>query len=591
MTDNYRVGIDIGSTTIKIVFTNNNEDIVFSEYQRHNADILNAVICIFKNAKIKFGNPIINIVVTGSAGLGISEKFNIPFIQEVVASAEVIKNSYSYIKTLIDIGGEDAKMIFFNEGKIPDIRMNGSCAGGTGAFIDQVASLFGIEPIEINELAAKHKNIYPIASRCGVFTKTDIQNLIAKNVSREDIAASVFNAVAMQTITSLARGYEIVPKIFFCGGPFTFLPELKKFFANKLGLSENDCIIPPNSQFIPAWGCTIYKPTINENRLKITLDDFLSLIESYSGTNVINYTERLALLFKDKKEFNIWNTEKEKSKINIMNISKIDVNDKFYCGIDSGSTTTKIVITNSKEQIVFSYYNKSNGKPLETIQNGFSKLKKALTDAGKVIKIEKSAVTGYGEDLVKAAFNIDYGIVETIAHYTAARKFMNKVSFILDIGGQDMKAIFVDNGFINRLEVNEACSSGCGSFIEGFANSLKYSVSDFAMAACFAIHPCDLGTRCTVFMNSKVKQFLREGATVADIAAGLAYSVVKNCLYKVLKVKNLSELGDNIVVQGGTFRNKSIIRALELLTMKKVVCSNIPELMGAFGAALYASRG
>ena len=590
MKEKYRVGIDIGSTTAKVVFIDANGDIVFSDYQRHNADILKELTAAFLKSKNKLGDCVISLVITGSAGMGVSEKFNVPFIQEVVAAADVVKEKYPDVKTLIDIGGEDAKMIFFSDGKVPDIRMNGSCAGGTGAFIDQVASLLGIQSIEINNLAANYKNIYPIASRCGVFTKTDVQNLIAKNVSREDISASVFNAVVMQTITSLARGYDIEPNVFFCGGPLTFLTELPKFFINRLNLKEEDCIITEYSQLIPALGCAMHEPTGNESRLEILLSDFLYLIQNYSGSNVEDYTERLDVLFDNEKDFNSWNAEKEKNKIKLLDIMEIDNKDKFYCGIDSGSTTTKIVVINSKEDIVYSYYSRNNGKPLETIVNGFSKLEQELKASGKNINITKSAVTGYGEDLVKAAFNIDYGIVETIAHYTAARKFKDDVSFILDIGGQDMKAIFVDNGAINRLEVNEACSSGCGSFIEGFANSLKYSVSDFANIACFATHPCDLGTRCTVFMNSKVKQFLREGATVADIAAGLAYSVVKNCLYKVLKVKNISELGDNIVVQGGTFRNKSIVKVLEKLTERDIICSNIPELMGSYGAALYASR-
>jgi predicted CoA-substrate-specific enzyme activase len=585
----YKVGIDIGSTTAKIVFIDN-DNIVFSDYQRHNADILNSLSTSFLKAENELGDANISVLITGSAGMGVSEKFHIPFKQEVLAAAEVIKQKYHDIKTLIDIGGEDAKMIFFEEGKVPDIRMNGSCAGGTGAFIDQVASLLGIEALEINTLATNYKNIYPIASRCGVFTKTDIQNLIAKNVSREDIAASVFNAVAMQTITSLARGYDIKPKVFFCGGPLTFLTELPKFFMSKLNLKEEDCVMSEHSQYIPALGCAMYEPTGNEKRLETKLSDFLDLIQNYGGFKTENYTERLDILFNNENDFNTWNTEKEKHKIKILDVSEINSNDKFYCGIDSGSTTTKIVVINSNEEIVFSYYNKNNGKPLEAVVTGFSQFQQELDKVGKEIKITKSAVTGYGEDLVKTAFNIDYGIVETIAHYTAARKFKDKVSFILDIGGQDMKAIFVDNGAINRLEVNEACSSGCGSFIEGFANSLKYSVSDFANSACFATHPCDLGTRCTVFMNSKVKQFLREGATVADIAAGLAYSVVKNCLYKVLKIKNISELGNSIVVQGGTFRNRSIIKALEKLVEQNVICSNIPELMGGYGAALYACR-
>ncbi|MDR0927318.1 MAG: hypothetical protein LBO69_06080 [Ignavibacteria bacterium] len=589
----YKVGIDIGSTTIKIVFTDIQGNIVFADYQRHNADIINSLVASFTTAKNQLGNATLSIVITGSAGMGVSEKFTIPFIQEVVAAAEVIKQKYPDINTLIDIGGEDAKMIFFKDGSIPDIRMNGSCAGGTGAFIDQMASLLGITPIEINELATKHKNIYPIASRCGVFTKTDIQNLIAKNVSREDIAASIFNAVAMQTITSLARGYDIVPKVFFCGGPFSFLPELKNFFAKQLNLKDEDCIISENSKFIPAWGSAIYDDShLHEQtgRLEISLADFLTKVQNADGNIPTNLTERLSPLFTTKAEFDKWNAKKQQYHIEQIDISQANDSDKFYLGIDSGSTTTKIIIIDSNERICFSYYTKSNGRPLETVQAGLKAFEQAANNASKAISITKSAVTGYGEDLVKAAYNLDYGIVETIAHYTAARKFQPNVSFILDIGGQDMKAIFVELGAINKLEINEACSSGCGSFIEGFANGLNYSVAEFADKACFAENPCDLGTRCTVFMNSKVKQFLREGASVADIAAGLAYSVIKNCLYKVLKIKDVADLGNNIVVQGGTFRNKAIIRTLELLTAQEVICSDIPELMGAYGSALYAAR-
>ena len=589
----YKVGIDIGSTTIKIVFTNNNDDIVFSDYQRHNADIIRAFLNTFEKAKNQLGDVMLSAVITGSAGMGISEKFNIPFIQEVIAAAEVIKQKYPEITTLIDIGGEDAKMIFFHKDKAPDIRMNGSCAGGTGAFIDQMASLLGITPLEINELASKHNNIYPIASRCGVFTKTDIQNLIAKNAHREDIAASIFNAVAMQTITSLARGYEIIPKVFFCGGPFSFLPELKNFFAKQLNLEESDCIVSENAQFIPALGCAISNESFllgNNNRLEILLSDFISLIENSKNVDEINLTERLEPLFHSKHEYEIWKSQKENYHIEQLKIENVDENAHFFMGIDSGSTTTKIIITDSKERIVFSYYTKSNGRPLEAVRAGLIAFNDEVRATGKIIKITKSAVTGYGEDLVKAAYNLDYGIVETIAHYTAAQKFKENVSFILDIGGQDMKAIFVKNGAINRLEINEACSSGCGSFIEGFANGLNYKVADFADAACFGQNPCDLGTRCTVFMNSKVKQFLREGANISDIAAGLAYSVIKNCLYKVLKIKDIRELGEHIVVQGGTFRNRSVIRGLELLTSKDVICSDIPELMGAYGSAIFALR-
>ena len=595
MMNNYRIGIDIGSTTIKIVLVDDKKNIIFSDYRRHNADIKQAFLDVFNLVYQNFGEITFYPVITGSAGLGMSEKFDIPFVQEVVAASEVIKQKYPQIKTLIDIGGEDAKMIFFSKNRVPDIRMNGSCAGGTGAFIDQMASLLGITLNELNELASNYSHIHPIASRCGVFTKTDIQNLVAKNVSREDIAASIFNAVAMQTISSLSRGHDIETPIFFCGGPFAYLSELKKVFANRLNINEHDYVLSDNAQFIPAWGCTLAidasdTTLTNKTNIKnngITISDFLKRICDESSKPIV-LTERLNPLFSSEHEYKEWCHDKEKYLIKLCNIDDISEDEIYFIGIDSGSTTTKIVVMDSQDNIVYSYYTKNNGDPLNAIKNGLDILDNRLKEHNKKINIKRSAVTGYGEDLVKAAYSLDYGIVETIAHYTAAKKFDPEVSFVLDIGGQDMKAIFVTNGGINRLEINEACSSGCGSFIEGFANTLNYSVNDFAELAALAEKPCDLGTRCTVFMNSKVKQFLREGTEIADIAAGLSYSVIKNCLYKVLKIKDVKELGEHIIVQGGTFRNRSIVRALEKLTGKNVIFTNIPELMGAFGAAIYA---
>lgn len=586
MNNLYQIGIDIGSTTIKIVLVNKSNDIIFSDYRRHNADIKKTLVDVLDNVHKNFGDIVLHPVITGSAGLGISEKFDIPFVQEVVASSEVIKHKYPAIKTLIDIGGEDAKMIFFSKNKVPDIRMNGSCAGGTGAFIDQMVSLLGITLEKLNELAKNHKIIYPIASRCGVFTKTDIQNLIAKNAKLEDIAASIFNAVAMQTISSLSRGHDIETPVFFCGGPFAYLPELKKIFAKLLNISENDYIISNNAQFIPAWGCTF------TNTSKIINVSIINFINQISDENLykIALKERLDPLFEDEEEYKKWSKDKEKYKIKLYDVTDIKEDEEYFLGIDSGSTTTKIVIIDSKDRILYSYYAKNNGDSLKAIKLGLDILLNKLKKLGKTIKIAKSAVTGYGEDLVKAAYGLNYGLVETIAHYTAAKKFDSKVSFVLDIGGQDMKAIFVTNGSINRVEINEACSSGCGSFIEGFANTLNYTVSEFAEEATKSKNPCDLGTRCTVFMNSKVKQFLREGAEIADIAAGLSYSVIKNCLYKVLKIKDIKELGEHIIVQGGTFRNKSIVKALEKLTGRNVIFSNIPELMGAYGASIYAKQ-
>jgi predicted CoA-substrate-specific enzyme activase len=582
----YKAGLDIGSTTIKIVFLDENRDIAFSGYRRHNADIQAALKEILRDAIKELGNATVEMVVTGSAGMGISEKYDIPFVQEVVAAAAFINTKHPDIRTLIDIGGEDTKMVFFKEGQVPDIRMNGSCAGGTGAFIDQMATLLGIEVGEMSKMATPDAQIYPIASRCGVFSKTDIQNLIARNVNRSSIAASVFHAVAVQTITTLSRGNDPEPKVFFCGGPMAFIPALRHAFIKLLNLKEGEYILTENAELVPAMGCAL---TPNPDTQAFLLDKLLEHISTPGKSSSRKLQKRLDPLFQNNNEFEQWKIKKNKHHIETVSIENLIENDCFV-GIDSGSTTTKIVAIDSNEKVVFRHYSKNNGNPLKAVSEGLSEFLSMAQKAGKNIKIKGSSVTGYGEDLVKAAFNLNYGLVETIAHYTAAHKFSPNVSFILDIGGQDMKAIFVENGAINRLEINEACSSGCGSFIEGFASNLNYTVANFANAACEAQTPCDLGTRCTVFMNSKVKQFLREGASIADISAGLAYSVVKNCLYKVLKLKDVSDLGNHIVVQGGTMRNLAVVRALEQLTEKEVLFTDMPELMGAYGAALYACR-
>ena len=581
----YKVGLDVGSTTMKIAVIDNTGDIIFSDYMRHNADVPETLKVIFGRLKEKMGDCQIELMVTGSAGMGLSERYQISFLQEVVAAAEVITQKYPEVRTLVDIGGEDAKMIFFSGQKAPDMRMNGSCAGGTGAFIDQMATLLGIEVSDLNALAEKSTNVYPIASRCGVFSKTDIQNLLARNVAKEDIAASIFHAVCLQTITSLARGHEIDPKVFFCGGPFAYIPSLGKAYVKLLGLKEDEYIISKNASVIPAWGCALYK---QDNRLCISLSEFIENLDKKEQKFVM-VTDRLASLFKSESEFQTWKKSKEQTFNNSVSLEDV-TNETCYIGIDSGSTTTKIVAVDDKERVMFRYYAKNYGDPLKAVSLGIELFRQEAAKADKNFIIAGSSVTGYGEDLIKAGFGIEYGLVETIAHYSAAQKYDPDVSFILDIGGQDMKAIFVENGTINRLEINEACSSGCGSFIEGFAESLGYSAAEFSALACQGKFPCDLGSRCTVFMNSKVKQFLREGAEVGDISAGLAYSVVKNCLYKVLKLTNTDMLGGNIVVQGGTMRNLAVVRALELETGKSVRFSDMPELMGAYGAALYALK-
>lgn len=590
----YNVGLDVGSTTLKLVFADGNGDVVYSEYRRHHADIFGALKTSFENAIEKLGDGAMNLVVTGSAGMGVAERGNLPFVQEVVAAAEVIRVKYPETKTFVDIGGEDAKMIFFEKGKSPDIRMNGSCAGGTGAFIDQMATLLGRDVSELSDLALSAQTVYPIASRCGVFSKTDIQNLLARNVSRADIAASIFHAVALQCIGNLARGFDILPKAFFCGGPFAFIPALRKAFQSELNLRDEDCIFCENAAIVPAWGCALTALAASAksdgNAAFPLMSEMAARVEEQK--NALGHAPRagaLPRLFKDGADFDAWFASKQGGVIPEISLEDYDGSPCFL-GIDSGSTTTKIVVTDSRERVLYRFYKKSQGDALGTVEEGLKAFLERSRAAGREIRIARSCVTGYGEDLVKAAFNLDEGIVETIAHYRAARKFKPDVSFILDIGGQDMKAIFVENQAINRLEINEACSSGCGSFVEAFAASLKHSVAEFAHMACFSEAPCDLGTRCTVFMNSKVKQCLREGASVPDIAAGLSFSIIKNCLHKVLKIRDISELGENIVVQGGTFRNLSVVRAFETLTGKSVIFTNMPELMGAYGCALYAKE-
>ena len=591
----YNLGIDIGSTTLKVALTDRFNNLVFTDYRRHNANVklvaqqvADDFVLKVKNSEIEgiaaadLDNLQLHLTITGSVGMGYAERLGWNFVQEVVAAAEVVKRFYPQVHSFIDIGGEDSKMIFFAEGKVPDIRMNGSCAGGTGAFIDQTASLLGVDTVELNSLAAQSTTVYPIASRCGVFSKTDIQNLMSRKVSKADIAASVFNAVAMQVVASLARGMDVEPMVFFCGGPFAYLPELKKHFMRVLELKSDDCVLPDNPQLIPALGCSVLA---SNNADSLTFSQLIGLLRSEHAIDV-DITGRLNPLFESEAQYHEWLNTKHIYRVPRAKIDCSDLHD-YFLGVDSGSTTTKLVLLNDRGELVFSDYSHNNGDSFRAFHEAIQRLYNCV-EKPENINIKSSAVTGYGENLLKTAFNLEHGIIETMAHFMAARAVEPQVSFILDIGGQDMKAIFVENGSIRRMEINEACSSGCGSFLETFANQLGHTAADFALFACQAKHPCDLGTRCTVFMNSKVKQALREGATVSDIAAGFSYSVVKNCLFKVLKLKNISELGDKIVVQGGTFRNHAIIRALELQTGVSVSFSDIPELMGAYGAALYA---
>lgn len=580
-----KIGLDVGSTTVKLVAIDKCNKVLYSRYERHNAQAKEVILDFLQELLPICGEENVSLRVAGSVGMGFSEQYSFPFVQEVVAAAKAIQANYVSAKSMIDIGGEDAKVVFFKDGEATDLRMNGNCAGGTGAFIDQMAIILGVDVEELNQLALNATRIYPLASRCGVFCKTDIQNLIAKNVSRENIAASIFHAVAVQIVVTLAHGCDIESPVLFCGGPLTFIPALRKAFMDYLALDETDVLLPEKGALLPAMGAALAEI---DNQKVEKLADIIKRLKEGIPT-IRNAATLLPPIFENEESYLLWQKRIARYKVK-KHEWKPGIQEAFI-GIDSGSTTTKIVVLNEKSELLYSFYKNNGGNPIQIVREGLTILKEKCESCGTILQIKGSCSTGYGEDLMKAAFRLHSGIIETIAHYMAAHHLLDeKVSFILDIGGQDMKAIFVNNGVIDRIEINEACSSGCGSFIETFAKSLGYTVADFSHKACHSAAPCDLGTRCTVFMNSKVKQVLREGATVDDIAAGLAYAIVKNCLYKVLKLKDVSSLGKHIVVQGGTMRNDAIVRAIERLTDAEVSRCDCPELMGAFGCALYAKE-
>ncbi|MDR1591771.1 MAG: acyl-CoA dehydratase activase-related protein [Prevotellaceae bacterium] len=579
----YRIGVDVGSTTLKIVVIDAENHIVHKVYRRHKTAFGHILIDEITHIARQFSQGRFSIAITGSAGMGIADRTGIPFVQEVVASIEAVRAFTPDIRTLIDLGGEDAKTVFFNDEKHPDIRMNGSCAGGTGSFIDQMADLMNITETTLDEQALRYKKIYPIASRCGVFAKTDVQNLIARNIPAPDIAMSIFNTVALQSITSLAHGCDMQPPILCIGGPLTFFKALRTAFINLLKIEETDLVLPDNSNYFPALGAALSK----EAEMDInTLEEVIDRLKATSDTLP---QDTLPPLFANVAEYDAWKVNRH---IKHLKRRELQPNEVVACylGIDSGSTTTKILILDEDETVIFSFYASNEGNPLKKAIEGLTLFYRHASERGVQFHFVSSASTGYGEELIKSALNLDYGIVETMAHLSGAQSVDAQVSFVLDIGGQDMKSIFIRNGVIANIELNESCSSGCGSFLQNFASTMNVSLSQFAQMACEAAHPSDLGSRCTVFMNSKVKQSLRENAMLGDIAAGLAYSVVKNCLFKVLKIANLNLLGDHIVVQGGAFRNEAVYRALELLSGKTVSSTDAPELMGAFGAALYARR-
>ncbi len=572
----YRLGIDIGSTTVKIAVLDNYDQLLFSDYERHFANIQETLAALVKKAEKRLGTLTVYPVITGSGGLSLAKHLEVPFVQEVIAVSGALSHYAPQTDVAIELGGEDAKIIYFDRGSVEQ-RMNGICAGGTGSFIDQMASLLQTDAAGLNEYASHYQSLYSIAARCGVFAKSDIQPLINEGATKEDLAASIFQAVVNQTISGLACGKPIRGHVAFLGGPLHFLPELKNAFIRTLHLDEEHAITPENSHLFAAIGSALN----SEYTAAVGTD---ALIRKLSGDIRLEFeVARLAPLFATQEEYDAFN--ERQNQYNVVTDDLSSYEGLCFLGIDAGSTTTKAALVGEDGSLLYSFYSNNNGSPLKTTIKAIQEIYAHLP---KSARIAYSCSTGYGEALIKAALLLDEGEVETVSHYYAAAFFDPDVDCILDIGGQDMKCIKIKNHTVDSVQLNEACSSGCGSFIETFAKSLNYSVSDFAKEALFAKHPIDLGTRCTVFMNSKVKQAQKEGASVADISAGLAYSVIKNALYKVIKVSDASELGKHIVVQGGTFYNDAVLRSFERIAGCEAVRPDIAGIMGAFGAALIA---
>ncbi|MBF7094669.1 CoA activase [Streptococcus sp. HF-1907] len=572
-----RAGIDVGSTTVKLVVLNEKNDLLFSRYERHFSDVKAATIKVLNEVIAELGDQTVSIAITGSGGMGLSDVAAIPFVQEVIAATTTVEKLIPQTDVVIELGGEDAKMTFFGDSL--EQRMNGTCAGGTGAFIDQMAELLKTDANGVNELAKGYETIYPIASRCGVFAKTDVQPLINEGARKEDIAASIFQAVVNQTIAGLASGRKIIGNIAFLGGPLFFMSELRQRFIETLNITPDHVVFPENPQLFVAMGAAF-----DDNQVTLTLLQIIHNLENNSSDRLVP-KKTLDVLFKDEAELSEWRERHNEASAQYADIAT--ASGPTFLGIDAGSTTSKVILIDTEGRILFQHYGNNEGQPLENIIKILKEVYRQLPDDAF---IARSCVTGYGEQLIKAALRVDYGEVETVAHFKAANYFNPGVDFILDIGGQDMKAMSVQDGALSSIQLNEACSSGCGSFIETFAKSLKYDVKDFAQVALLAKHPVDLGSKCTVFMNSKVKQVQKEGATVADISAGLSYSVIKNALYKVIKVKRPEDLGQKIVVQGGTFYNEAVLRAFELVSEREVVRPSIAGLMGAYGCALISQE-
>ena len=569
------VGVDIGSTTAKLVIRDG-EEIIYKKYERHYSQVRAKTLQMLEDAKEYLEGREIKIAISGSAGLGVAEAAGINFVQEVYATYALIKEKEPGTDAVIELGGEDAKIIFLKGGV--DERMNGTCAGGTGAFIDQMATLLNVTPDELDELSLQCGKIYPIASRCGVFAKTDIQPLINQGVQKSDIAASIYQAVVNQTISGLAQGRKIEGKVVFLGGPLYYNKGLRKSFKDTLKLDDNHAIFPDYALISVALGATIFASNQQESN---TYEDIISAIRAtLSEKTTVNTMAPLFASWEEREEFKARHAKENVEYADIRNYTG-----DAYLGIDCGSTTTKLVLMGSNKEILWSYYDSNKGNPVDVVKN---QLIEVRTLCGENITIKGSGVTGYGEELILNAFHVDKGLVETMAHFMAAKQFEPDVDFILDIGGQDIKCIKIKNNAVDSIMLNEACSSGCGSFIETFAKSMGYKAPEFALLGLEGDAPVDLGSRCTVFMNSSIKQAQKDGVSVQNISAGLSVSVIKNAIYKVIRANSPTELGDHIVVQGGTFLNDAILRAFENEIGHPVTRPMIAGIMGAYGAAIYA---
>lgn len=571
------LGIDIGSTTTKLVLLDGDK-VLYQKYRRHLSRVRETTVEMLREMKAETGVDELSVALSGSAGIGVAEETGIEFIQEVYATGEVVYKLAPDTSVVIELGGEDAKVIFYSGGI--DERMNGTCAGGTGAFIDQMATLLDMTVDEMDAASLKAEKIYPIASRCGVFAKTDVQPLLNQGANKSDVAASIFQAVVNQTITGLVQGRKIEGKVMFLGGPLYYCDGLKKRFYETLKLTNETAIFPDYGLYAVAMGASMHARKVASMKLDNLIDAFVGAMQ-----NEKKQTDRLEPFFANDDEYNAFKERHACATVKHSDISEYKGN--AWLGIDCGSTTTKLALIGEDKSILYTYYSSNKGNPVELIRE---QLNIIYDLCGENIKICGSAVTGYGEELIKHAFRIDTGLVETIAHYTAAKYFLPDVDFILDIGGQDIKCFQIKNNSIDSIMLNEACSSGCGSFIETFAKAMGYDVAEFAALGLNAKAPVNLGSRCTVFMNSSVKQSQKDGASVEDISAGLSVSVVKNAIYKVIRATSPKELGEKIVVQGGTFYNDAVLRAFEKEIGTNVIRPEIAGLMGAYGAALYSMK-